>query len=213
MNTTFAAINSELISQAIEKQLNKRVRTYEDSKKGVTIYSYDDITKISEYTPRIILKNKNNGTTAFTLTIGLYRYVCSNGLMLGETAFYERIIHRKGVTFDTKMQRVHEIVANILSTIDNLIYNKISELEKVSLTLNQMVEIVDALKYPKKLTKQCKFNIRIRKRDADSANNAWILFNLINESIRDMNGRNTQAAFDRDYNLLSKIETELKRVA
>lgn len=46
-----------------------------------------------EYKPQIILRNANDGTAAFTLLAGLYRFACANGVVVGASAAAMRIRH------------------------------------------------------------------------------------------------------------------------
>jgi hypothetical protein len=53
----------------------------------------DFIRRGGEYKPQIILKNANDGTAAFTLLAGLYRFACANGVVVGATATAIRVRH------------------------------------------------------------------------------------------------------------------------
>lgn len=46
-----------------------------------------------EYKPQIILRNANDGTAAFTLLAGLFRFACLNGVVVGATATAIRVRH------------------------------------------------------------------------------------------------------------------------
>jgi len=53
----------------------------------------DFVNRGGEYKPQIILRNANDGTAAFTLLAGLYRFACSNGVVVGATATAIRVRH------------------------------------------------------------------------------------------------------------------------
>lgn len=46
-----------------------------------------------EYRPEIILRNGNDGTASFTLLAGMFRFACSNGIVVGATASAIRVRH------------------------------------------------------------------------------------------------------------------------
>jgi hypothetical protein len=45
-------------------------------------------------TPEILLVSSHDGTTAFNLFVGMFVFVCANGLMAGDTFASEKIYHR-----------------------------------------------------------------------------------------------------------------------
>lgn len=53
----------------------------------------DFLNRGGEYKPQIILRNANDGTAAFTLLAGLFRFACSNGVVVGATATAIRVRH------------------------------------------------------------------------------------------------------------------------
>jgi hypothetical protein len=55
--------------------------------------AHPDIRGSGEYRPEVILKNGNDGTSAFTLLAGLFRFACSNGVVVGASASAIRIRH------------------------------------------------------------------------------------------------------------------------
>jgi len=55
--------------------------------------AHPDIKGAGEYRPEVILKNGNDGTSAFTLLAGLFRFACANGVVVGASASAIRIRH------------------------------------------------------------------------------------------------------------------------
>ena len=55
--------------------------------------AHPDIKGSGEYRPEVILKNGNDGTSAFTLLAGLFRFACANGVVVGASASAIRIRH------------------------------------------------------------------------------------------------------------------------
>ena len=85
--------------------------------------------------PQILLTNSHDGGNAFTLSAGIFRLVCSNGLVI-KTEDYgsARLVH-KGYSFEavqTLVKQFEETVAEVL--------NKITEMKEVELTKEQQIE-------------------------------------------------------------------------
>jgi len=88
----------------------------------------------TEY-PQLLLTNSHDGGNAFTLSAGIFRMVCSNGLVI-KTEDYgsARLVH-KGYSFDAVRKLVNEF--NV--TIDEVL-TKITAMKKVQLTEQQQIE-------------------------------------------------------------------------
>lgn len=70
----------------------------------------DKGAKVGEFTSQMLLINSHNGRTQLHLRAGLYRYVCSNGMVIGTDAMHDAIRHSKSLT-DTLLDRVRKAAA------------------------------------------------------------------------------------------------------
>ena len=88
----------------------------------------------TEY-PQLLLTNSHDGGNSFQLSAGIFRLVCSNGLVI-QTEDYgsARLVH-KGYSFDA----VRELVNEFNVTIDEVL-SKITAMKKVQLTKVQQIE-------------------------------------------------------------------------
>jgi hypothetical protein len=53
-----------------------------------------DAPKVGDQLPQILLTNSHNGRTKLHLRAGFYRFVCANGLVVGNDRFHMAIVHR-----------------------------------------------------------------------------------------------------------------------
>lgn len=90
----------------------------------------DDIaTEIGAYRPEIIVYNSHDGSGAVKLFAGLYRFICSNGIVAGE-GYNVRVLHSRSMNgFETMLR---SIVESLPSMLDN-----IQRLHDTKLTLDQ----------------------------------------------------------------------------
>jgi hypothetical protein len=90
--------------------------------------------KATEY-PQLLLTNSHDGGNAFTLSAGIFRLVCSNGLVI-KTEDYgsARLVH-KGYSFEA----VQKVVKEFEETKSEVI-NKITAMKQVELTKAQQIE-------------------------------------------------------------------------
>ena len=92
------------------------------------------VKKPTEY-PQILLTNSHDGGNAFTLSAGIFRLVCSNGLVI-KTEDYSsaRLVH-KGYSFEA----VQKLVKEFEETVGEVL-TKITAMKKVQLTKEQQIE-------------------------------------------------------------------------
>ena len=89
----------------------------------------------SEEYPQILLTNSHDGGNAFSLSAGIFRLVCSNGLVI-KTEDYgtARLVH-KGYSFEA----VQKLVKEFEETMGEVL-TKITAMKKVELTKAQQIE-------------------------------------------------------------------------
>tara|TARA_R110002033_G_scaffold168059_1_gene207623 strand:+ start:182 stop:1129 length:948 start_codon:yes stop_codon:yes gene_type:complete len=88
----------------------------------------------TEY-PQILLTNSHDGGNAFTLSAGIFRLVCSNGLVIkSEDYGSSRLVH-KGYSFEAVQQLVQEFEGTISEVL-----TKITAMKRKQLTDAQMLQ-------------------------------------------------------------------------
>ena len=70
--------------------------------------------------PRIILTNSHDGLNAFTFRVGIYRMVCSNGLVVADEEFNSFKIKHIGYSFDELRNVVTEAMTDLPSRVQVL---------------------------------------------------------------------------------------------
>ena len=92
------------------------------------------IHKPTEY-PQILLTNSHDGGNAFTLSAGIFRLVCSNGLVIkSEDYGSSRLVH-KGYSFEAVQKLVQEFEGTISEVL-----TKITAMKRKQLTDEQMLQ-------------------------------------------------------------------------
>ena len=141
--------------------------------------------------PRIILTNSHDGMQAFKFSVGIYRLVCSNGLLVADEEFSDFKIKHKGYTFAELRNVVTQAVEDLPNRVEvmNKMQDKIlTQDEKNKLALDAM--LVRAGIEPGS-DKAKKFNydeetiidILDPKRKEDEGDDLWKVFNVIQEKI------------------------------
>lgn len=137
--------------------------------------------------PRIILTNSHDGFSSFKFMVGIYRLVCSNGLVIADEEFSNMSIRHINYNFDELRKMVINSLENLPSQIA-----VINTMRKTILTDDEKVKFAtDAIKMRKGYSEDDKVEISkdtitevltpIRKED--EGNSLWNIYNIIQEKI------------------------------
>jgi len=142
--------------------------------------------------PQILLTNSHDGGNAFTLSAGIFRLVCSNGLVI-KTEDYgsARLVH-KGYSFEAVQKLVKEFEVTVAEVL-----TKITAMKKVQLTKDQQIEFAKQaalLRFKAKSYNEDNIADVIQiddllhaERPEDKGNGLYEVFNRVQESL--INGK------------------------
>jgi hypothetical protein len=163
--------------------------------------------------PELLLTNSHDGKNAFHLRVGLYRLVCSNGLVVADAEFNNVSIRHMGYTFD----ELRTQVTAMLETLPNLV-NKINTFRDTPLSDEQMLDFAHravALRWKNQDVACDPIELIASQRNQDNDPNLWNVFNriqekLINGGISYTNNNKTRKVralknFTADLNLNSEL--------
>ena len=145
-----------------------------------------DGTEAVDCFPRIILTNSHDGFNSFKFMVGIFRLVCSNGLVVATETFANVAIRHINYTFD----ELRSIVAKaILNVSDNIAV--MNEMEKTTLTQEQKHALAnEAMRIrngedekPVNLSEDDLEDILAPVREEDKGDDLWTVFNLLQEKI------------------------------
>jgi hypothetical protein len=134
--------------------------------------------------PRILLTNSHDGMQAFKFSVGIFRLVCSNGLVVADEQFSDFKIKHKGYSFEELRNVVRQAVEDLPNRVQvmNDMKNRIlSEEEKRKLALDAMLirAGVKTLEYDEETID----DILEPKRKEDKGDDLWRVFNVVQEKI------------------------------
>jgi len=134
--------------------------------------------------PRILLTNSHDGMQSFRFSVGIFRLVCSNGLVVADEKFNDFRIKHKGYTFDELRDVVSQAVKDLPNKVEvmNQMRNRIlSEEEKQKLAIDALLirAGVKTLEYDQETIDE----ILEPKRNEDQGDDLWRVFNVVQEKI------------------------------
>ena len=141
--------------------------------------------------PRIIMTNSHDGMQAFKFSVGIYRLVCSNGLVVADEQFSDFKIKHKGYTFAELRDVVTTAVKDLPNKVEVLNEMKsriLTQDEKNKLALDAML-VRAGIEIGSKKAKKFVYDeetiedILEPKRDEDKGDDLWRVFNVVQEKI------------------------------
>lgn len=97
------------------------------------------IQKVGDSVPEVVLVNSHDGTSAYKLSAGLYRLVCSNGLMVADGTVQSLSIFHTGDIVDRVIEGSFEIVKNSENALE-----RADEWNQLQLTAGEQNAFADA---------------------------------------------------------------------
>lgn len=137
--------------------------------------------------PRIILTNSSDGFNSFQFRVGIYRLVCSNGLVVADEEFSSFKIRHMGYSFEELQSTITAAVADLPNKLE--ILNKMQERvltqeEKEQFAANALkIRAGIALNEEKNYDSLTLEDILAPARKEDEGDSLWKTFNTLQEKI------------------------------
>ena len=166
----------------VTKAQEVRSRKYEGFQKHIVVFRHPDIQikgkNGDDAFPQILLTNSHDGKAAFNFRVGIFRLVCSNGLVVADADFNNVSIRHINYTFESLQAKMNEVIEKLPGLVQ-----KINLFKSTKLTEEQMKDF--ATKAMQLRTKQQVnvLEILTADRPQDQGNDLWVVFNRIQEKL------------------------------
>lgn len=134
--------------------------------------------------PRIILTNSHDGFNSFQFRVGIFRLVCSNGLVIADEDFSSFKIRHTGYTF----QELRNIMAQVVEDLPNKI-QVLNKMQTRMLTSQEMRELANramqirADKLDVEFDDKAILDVLTPTREEDKGEDLWTVFNILQEKV------------------------------
>jgi hypothetical protein len=137
--------------------------------------------------PRIILTNSSDGFNSFQFRVGIYRLICSNGLVLADEEFSSFKIRHMGYTFEELQNTVTtaiEDLPNKLEILNKMQERVLTQEEKAQFAANALkIRAGISLNEEKNYDSLTLEDILAPAREEDEGDSLWKTFNILQEKI------------------------------
>jgi len=166
----------------VTKAQEVRSRKYKGFQKHIVVFRHPDIQikgkNGDDAFPQILLTNSHDGKAAFNFRVGIFRLVCSNGLVVSDADFNNVSIRHTNYTFETLQAKINEVIAKLPNLVQ-----KINLFKSTQLSENAIVEFATkAASLRSKVTVNIMDVLRV-DRPEDNGSDLWSVFNRIQEKI------------------------------
>ena len=162
-----------------------------NAKKGfqkhlIKFINYDLISDNAEEHPELLLTNSHDGSNSFKLDVGIFRLVCSNGLVIKSKDFGSLRVRHMGYEFKELELTINEMMVRVPGYIDQIEKMKAKELKRThmlefakraallrftNVKEETIGEIIDMEEFVKAV------------RTEDEGDKLWNIFNRIQEKV------------------------------
>jgi len=139
------------------------------------------VGKIGDSIPEVVLTNSHDGRNAFTLHAGLFRMVCSNGLVIADTTFEQVKIKHQWYNFE----EIRKIMDGMLEVVPKVI-SQVTQLNSIILDEDQQIDFATKAlltRYPKGNEVLNVEDLLSPVRTGDRGDELWKIFNVVQEKL------------------------------
>jgi hypothetical protein len=137
------------------------------------------LANVGDTTPELVLLNSHDGTSAYQMHAGLFRLVCSNGLILADSTFAKISIKHSGDVIGRVIDATAEIVREVPR-----IAHQVEEMQAVKLTDSERAAFAESALLLRDSTLPVRADQVLRpRRYADNNADLWTTFNVVQENI------------------------------
>lgn len=172
--------------------------------------------------PRILMTNSHDGKNSFQFQAGLYRLVCSNGLVIADAEFANMKIRHMGYDLSELKTVISEIVEKLPLTVEcmnRLKAKQLSKEEKVAFAKEALQTRVSKNQLSTYTTENI-MELLEPTRKEDEGDDMWSVFNIVQEKIvhgmfdmYGVNGKVRKARKIQNFRQDTKVNQELYNLA
>jgi hypothetical protein len=171
------------------QQVKARKKSTNGYQKHMLTFEHPDykVDGATEY-PQLLLTNSHDGGNAFTLSAGIFRMICSNGLVIKSEDYGDARLVHKGYSFDA----VQKLVTDFTAEIDTAL-QKVTAMKRTQLTTDQIIAFAKQaalLRFKGNSYNEDNIadvveldELHSSTRPEDNGNGLWEVYNRVQESL------------------------------
>ncbi|MGY2173523.1 DUF932 domain-containing protein [Pseudomonas gingeri] len=138
---------------------------------------------LSNEANEIILLNSHDGTSSYQMMAGMFRFVCANGLVIGDCSMDQKVRHTgKADMVGEVIEGAYEVLSQfdaIANQREGMQSTQLSQYEQMALAEGALAYRYDPAEGPAPVTAS---QLLMPRRHEDRANDLWTTFNRVQEN-------------------------------
>jgi hypothetical protein len=144
------------------------------------VMRHEDLGAVGEVAPQILLINSHNGRTKMSLRAGLYRFVCANGMVVGDDQMKTAVRHTLPLAAQI-LDHINRSVVNLQHTFQSM--ERWSSIELSESKRNDLANAAIALRFgPQRVGAYKAADVLEAHRTEDEGYTLWKVFNRVQEN-------------------------------
>lgn len=163
----------------VSYKVDKARKADPDYARHMVIFRPEVEVEINGVVPQFIWTNSHNGRTSGQLRAGFYRFVCTNGLIIGNDMMFDRVMHSKSMV-DQVQSRFQTLIANVAES-----YKTIEQWNRFELDVDTRIRMAKEalhLRFGKAAGSYNPADLLVARRGEDEGYDLWTTFNRIQEN-------------------------------
>jgi hypothetical protein len=144
----------------------------------------NSIQHVGDSVPEVVMVNSHDGTSAYKLTAGIFRFVCSNGLVVADCTFGSVSIQHTGNIVEQVIDASHQIIDGSTKVLANA--QKWGNLRLTNGEQNAFAEAARVLRFGNEkgevVSPITAAQLLEPRRREDSGNDLWATYNRVQEN-------------------------------
>lgn len=169
------------VTKAVEIKARKR----QGYQKHMVVFNHHDIVIKGEngddLYPQVLLTNSHDGKCAFHFRIGLFRLVCSNGLVVSDRDFEHISMRHFGYTFDDLKNNIEKVIKSLPNLVEKINIFRSKELSQEE--MEKFAEEAIKIRYENGEVKMDVSSLLEIERTEDGGNDLFSVYNRVQEKV------------------------------
>ncbi len=144
------------------------------------VYMADQNGNVDSYI-EILLTNSHDGSSTFRFEIGIFRLVCSNGLVIKDKDLGSLKIRHQGYDFETLRSLIHTMVERLPDVVGRI--NRFNEIEISEETAGEFASKAAELRFGDNLKNIDVNQLLAVERKEDAGMSMWAILNRVQEKL------------------------------
>ena len=166
----------------VEARQTARARSPVHARHLIRLRRRYETVQLRDAIPEILFLNSHDGTSAYQLRVGLFRVVCTNGLVVSAGVFpVWRVMHRGDVVADVVAAalQISERFETLAAAVERMERTRLDRLQQLDFATEAL-----ALRFPKDPPQALEpARFLVPRRTEDLGNDLWHTFNVLQENL------------------------------